>query len=64
MRVPRAHIILARIEPGQWTLEGLAACAGVHPARIEYCVEYGLLEPIAHTGKQRLFDTACLARLP
>jgi DNA-binding transcriptional MerR regulator len=63
MRVPRAHIILARIEPEQLTLEGLAACAGVHPARIEYFVEYGLLEPIARTGTQWLFDTACLARL-
>src|SRR4029450_1220927 len=63
MRVPRAHIILGRIEPEQLTLEGLAACAGVHPARIEYFVEYGLLEPIARTGTQWLFDTACLARL-
>ena len=63
MRVPRAHIILARIEPEQLTLEGLAACAGVHPALIEYFVEYGLLDPIARTGTQRLFDTACLARL-
>lgn len=63
MRVPRAHIILARIEPEQLTLEGLAACARVHPARIEYFVEYGLLEPIARTGTQWLFDTACLARL-
>ena len=63
MRVPRAHIILARIEPEQLTLEGLAACADVHPARIEYFVEYGLLEPMARTGTQWLFDTACLARL-
>ena len=30
---------------------------------IEYFVEYGLLEPIARTGTQWLFDTACLARL-
>ena len=36
MRVPRAHIILGRIEPEQLTLEGLAARAGVHPARIEF----------------------------
>jgi len=63
MREPRTHIILGRIEPEQLTLEGLAACAGVHPARIEYFVEYGLLEPIARTGTQWLFDTACLARL-
>jgi DNA-binding transcriptional MerR regulator len=63
MSVPRAHIILARIEPEQLTLEGLAACAGVHPARIAYFVEYGLLEPIARTGTQWLFDMAGLARL-
>ena len=63
MRVPRAHIILARIEPEQLTLDGLAARAGVHPALIEYFIEYGLLEPIARTGTQWLFDTACLARL-
>jgi DNA-binding transcriptional MerR regulator len=63
MSVPRAHIILGRIEPEQLTLEGLAACAGVHPALIEYFVEYGLIEPMAHTGGQWLFDTACLARL-
>ena len=58
MRVPRTHIILGRIEPEQLTLEGLAACAGVHPARIEYFVEYGLIEPRARTGTQWLFDTA------
>jgi DNA-binding transcriptional MerR regulator len=63
MREPRTHIILGRIEPEQLTLEGLAACAGVHLALIEYFVEYGLLEPIARTGTQWLFDTACLARL-
>ena len=63
MREPRAHIILGRTEPEQWTLEGLAACAGVHPALIEDFVEYGLLEPIARTGTQWLFDTSGLARL-
>jgi DNA-binding transcriptional MerR regulator len=35
----------------------------VHPALIEYFVEYGLLEPSARTGTQLLFDTACIARL-
>ena len=63
MREPRAPIILSRIEPEQLTLEGLAACAGVHPALIEYFVEYGLIEPVTRTGTQWLFDTACLARL-
>ena len=63
MSEPRAHITLGRLEPEQLTLEGLAACAGVHPALIRYFVEYGLLEPVAHTGTQWLFDTACIARL-
>ena len=63
MSEPRAPITRRRIASEQLTLEGLAACAGVHPARIEYFVEYGLLEPIARTGTQWLFDTACLARL-
>ena len=63
MSEPRAPIILSRIEPEQLTLDGLAACAGVHPALIEHFVEYGLLEPIARTGTQWLFDTACIARL-
>jgi hypothetical protein len=56
MRVPRAHIILARIKPEQSTLEGLATSVGVHPARIEYFVEHGLREPIARRGTQWLFD--------
>ena len=63
MREPRAPITLSRIEPEQLTLDGLAACAGVHPSRIESFVEYGLLEPSTHTGPQWLFDTAGLVRL-
>ena len=35
MSVPRAHIILGRIEPEQWTLAGLAAWA----PKIKECVE-------------------------
>ena len=63
MSEPRAHITLGRIDPEQLTLEGLAARAGVHPSRIEYFVEYGLIEPSTRTGTQWLFDTACIARL-
>ena len=63
MSEPRAPITLGRIEREQLSLDALAACAGVHPARIEYFVEYGLIEPIARTGTQWLFDTACIARL-
>jgi DNA-binding transcriptional MerR regulator len=63
MSESRAYITLSRSEPEQLTLEGLAACAGVHPTLIKYFVEYGLLEPSARTGTQWLFDTACIARL-
>jgi DNA-binding transcriptional MerR regulator len=63
MRKPRAPITRHRIEPEQLTLEGLAACTGVHPALIQHFVEYGLLEPSARTGTQLFFDTACIARL-
>ena len=63
MSEPRAPITLYRSEPEQLTLETLAAYAGVHPARIAYFVDYGLLEPSARTGTQWLFDPACIARL-
>jgi MerR family transcriptional regulator/heat shock protein HspR len=63
MSEPRAPIILRRIAPEQLTLESLAACTGVHPARIQYFVDFGLLEPRARTGTQLFFDTACIARL-
>jgi MerR family transcriptional regulator/heat shock protein HspR len=63
MSQPRAPITLYRVEPEQLTLEGLAAGAGMHPALIEYFVEYGLIEPRVRRGTQRLFDTACIARL-
>jgi len=63
MSGPRAHLTLCRVESEQFTLESLAACAGVHPALITSFVEYGLLEPSARTGTQWLFDPACIARL-
>ena len=63
MRMPRAPIALRRTEPEQLTLNGLAACTGMHPALIEYFVDYGLLEPSARTGTQLFFDAACIARL-
>ena len=63
MRKPPAPITLHRIESEQLTLHGLAACTGVHPALIEYFVDYGLLEPSVRTSTQLLFDAACIARL-
>ena len=63
MSEPRTPITLRRTAHEQLTLEGLAVCAGVHPTRIAYFVEYGLIEPIARTGPQWLFDPACIARL-
>jgi DNA-binding transcriptional MerR regulator len=63
MHEPRFPIILCRMEREQRTLEGLAACAGVHPELVQYYMEYGLIEPIQHAGIQPLFDVACIARL-
>ena len=63
MRKPRAPLTRSRTEPEQLTLERLAACTGVHPALIEYFVDYGLLEPSTRMGPQRLFDPAGIARL-
>jgi DNA-binding transcriptional MerR regulator len=63
MSEPRALITRSHIEPKQLTLESLAACTGVHPTRIAYFVEYGLIEPSTRTGTQWLFDAACVARL-
>jgi DNA-binding transcriptional MerR regulator len=62
MPKPRAPITL-RTEPEHLTLNGLAACTGVHPSLIEYFVDYGLLEPSVRTGTQLFFDAACIARL-
>jgi DNA-binding transcriptional MerR regulator len=63
MSEPRAFITRRRMAPEQLTLEGLAACTAMHPTRIADFVEYGLIEPIAQTGSQWLFDPACVARL-
>ena len=63
MRKPRAPLTCSRTAPERLTLEGLAACTGVHPALIAYFVDYGLLELNIRTGTQRLFDPACIARL-
>jgi DNA-binding transcriptional MerR regulator len=63
MSEPRAPITRRRITPEQLTLEGLAACTDMHPTRIAYFVEYGLIEPVAQTDSQWLFDPVCIARL-
>ena len=63
MSKPRAPITFCRAEHEQLTLDGLAACTGVHQALITYFVEYGLLEPSTRIGTQLFFDAACIARL-
>jgi len=63
MSQPRSPITLYHTEREQFTLEGLAACTGVHPRLITCFVEYGLIEPIQPAGGQPLFDAACIARL-
>jgi MerR family transcriptional regulator/heat shock protein HspR len=63
MSESRAHLTLRHSEPEQLTVEHLAACTGLHPARIEYFVEYGLIEPRARVGSQLFFDAPCIARV-
>jgi DNA-binding transcriptional MerR regulator len=63
MSEPRLHITPGYLEAEQLTLEDLAACVEMPPARLEYFVEYGLLEPAASRGTQWLFDPASIARL-
>jgi DNA-binding transcriptional MerR regulator len=63
MSESRAPLTLRHSAPEQLTIEHLAACTGLHPARIEAFVEYGLIEPVARKGPQWLFDTVCIARL-
>jgi len=56
-------IILGRLEPEQFTLEDLAARAGVHPALLESLIAYGLIEPTERVGTQVLFGVDSMARL-
>jgi DNA-binding transcriptional MerR regulator len=63
MSESRAHLTLRHSGPEQLTIEHLAACTGLHPARIEHFVEYGLIEPRVRLGSQLFFDTACIVRL-
>jgi DNA-binding transcriptional MerR regulator len=63
MSEPHMLMTFHRLESGLLTLDSLAACTGIHPSRIQYFVEYGLLEPSAHQGAQWLFDPASITRL-
>jgi len=63
MREPRFPIILGRLEPEQFTLEGLAARVGVYPALLESFMAYGLIEPIERVGTQVLLGVDSMERL-
>jgi len=54
MSVPRAHIILGRIEPSSGRLRAWRRVPECHPALIEYFVDSGLIEPMARMGTQWL----------
>lgn len=45
------------------TIEMLARRAGMHPAMIQRCIEYGLIEPAGHHGATLLFEPASIVRL-
>jgi DNA-binding transcriptional MerR regulator len=55
--------MLVAIDREECTMDWLARRAGMQPAMIERCVEYGLIEPSARKGKALLFDPAVLPRL-
>ncbi|MGE3536173.1 MAG: chaperone modulator CbpM [Candidatus Tectimicrobiota bacterium] len=59
----RFEMVLCRLEHEQFTLEGLAARAGLHPAFLESLLDYGLLEPLERAAPQPLFDVSSLERL-
>jgi MerR family transcriptional regulator/heat shock protein HspR len=59
----RYELVLCRSERQQFTLEALAASAGMHPALVERYVEFGLIEPVAWVGAERLFDASAVPRL-
>ena len=59
----RYDLFLYRREPQQFTLDTLAAHAGVHPALVEHFVELGLIEPIEWEGARSVFDASAVPRL-
>jgi DNA-binding transcriptional MerR regulator len=63
MSEPRLPTTLGHLEPEQFTLEGLATRAGMHPALLESLMAYGLIEPIEGVGTQVLFSVDSMARL-
>jgi DNA-binding transcriptional MerR regulator len=59
----RFEIVLCRREGEHLTMEALASSAGLHPAIVEYFVEFGLLDPVERVGSQVLFEMAAVSRL-
>ena len=52
-----------RRDPDRISLETLADWTRVHPQRIEYYIEYGLLEPCERLGRQLFFTTSAVSRV-
>ena len=57
------EIVLCRREGEHLTMEALASSAGLHPAIVDYFVEFGLLDPVELVGSQVLFEMAAVPRL-
>jgi DNA-binding transcriptional MerR regulator len=55
--------MLVVVHEERWTLDHLARRAGLHPAMIERCVEYGLIQPMAREGATLFFDPSVVPRL-
>jgi DNA-binding transcriptional MerR regulator len=57
------QIVLCRSEREELTLDALASAAGLHPDHVKRFVEFGLLEPVAPTVPELLFERSAILRL-
>ena len=57
------QIAVYRKDTDQFTLDALAAHAGLHPAIVERFVDFGLVRPISRKDAEMLFDASALSRV-
>jgi DNA-binding transcriptional MerR regulator len=63
MSAERDPLVLYELPADRVTLEVLAERTGVHPERIRYYVEYGLLEPAEQQEERLYFEAAAILRV-
>jgi hypothetical protein len=47
----RYDLVVRSLSPEEMTLDGLAACAGMHPDLVARLVDFGLLQPVFDASK-------------